>query len=64
MFSAARLADGEHVFRNVPDLMDVRTMTKLLRTGVERCSYRLEALCGKTSTLPEITDFDRIVFGE
>ena len=29
---AALLADGEHVFRNVPDLMDVRTMAKLLRT--------------------------------
>jgi UDP-N-acetylglucosamine 1-carboxyvinyltransferase len=32
ILSAALLADGEHVFRNVPDLMDVRTMAKLLRT--------------------------------
>ncbi|MBX3246598.1 MAG: UDP-N-acetylglucosamine 1-carboxyvinyltransferase [Myxococcales bacterium] len=29
---AALLADGDHVFRNVPNLMDVRTMGKLLRT--------------------------------
>lgn len=33
---AALLADGEHVFRNVPDLRDVHTMTRLLaRLGAE-----------------------------
>jgi len=30
ILAAALLADGEHVFRNVPDLRDVHTMTKLL----------------------------------
>ncbi|MEM7436227.1 MAG: UDP-N-acetylglucosamine 1-carboxyvinyltransferase [Myxococcota bacterium] len=35
ILTAALLADGEHVFRNVPDLRDVHTMTKLLgRLGV------------------------------
>ncbi len=30
ILAAALLADGEHVFRNVPNLRDVHTMTKLL----------------------------------
>lgn len=40
ILTAALLADGEHVFRNVPDLRDVHTMTKLLeRLGAE-AAYR------------------------
>lgn len=36
IMTAALLADGEHVFRNVPNLRDVHTMTKLLqRLGVQ-----------------------------
>ncbi|KPK14535.1 MAG: UDP-N-acetylglucosamine 1-carboxyvinyltransferase [Myxococcales bacterium SG8_38] len=36
IMTAALLADGEHVFRNVPDLRDVHTMTRLLgRLGVQ-----------------------------
>ncbi|MGD8317226.1 MAG: UDP-N-acetylglucosamine 1-carboxyvinyltransferase, partial [Myxococcales bacterium] len=36
IMTAALLADGEHVFRNVPDLRDVHTMTRLLgRLGVD-----------------------------
>ena len=36
IMTAALLADGEHVFRNVPNLRDVHTMTRLLgRLGVE-----------------------------
>ncbi len=36
ILAAALLADGEHVFRNVPNLRDVHTMTKLLgRLGAE-----------------------------
>ncbi len=35
IMTAALLADGEHVFRNVPNLRDVHTMTRLLgRLGV------------------------------
>ena len=30
IMTAALLADGEHVFRNVPNLRDVHTMTRLL----------------------------------
>lgn len=32
ILASALLADGEHCFRNVPQLRDVRTMAKLLRT--------------------------------
>src|SRR5438045_751433 len=32
LLAASLLADGEHTFRNVPALMDVLTMLKLLRT--------------------------------
>ena len=40
IMTAALLADGEHVFRNVPNLRDVHTMTRLLgRLGVE-ASYQ------------------------
>ena len=36
IMTAALLSDGEHVFRNVPNLRDVHTMTRLLnRLGVE-----------------------------
>jgi UDP-N-acetylglucosamine 1-carboxyvinyltransferase len=36
IMTAALLADGEHVFRNVPNLRDVHTMTRLLgRLGVD-----------------------------
>ena len=36
IMTAALLADGEHVFRNVPNLRDVHTMTRLLgRLGVK-----------------------------
>jgi UDP-N-acetylglucosamine 1-carboxyvinyltransferase len=36
IMTAALLANGEHVFRNVPDLRDVHTMTRLLaRLGVK-----------------------------
>ena len=36
IMTAALLADGEHVFRNVPNLRDVHTMTRLLgRLGAE-----------------------------
>ena len=36
IMTAALLAEGEHVFRNVPDLRDVHTMTRLLgRLGVD-----------------------------
>lgn len=36
IMTAALLADGEHVFRNVPDLRDVHTMTRLLnRLGMK-----------------------------
>jgi UDP-N-acetylglucosamine 1-carboxyvinyltransferase len=36
IMTAALLADGDHVFRNVPNLRDVHTMTRLLgRLGVE-----------------------------
>lgn len=40
ILAAALLADGDHVFRNVPNLRDVHTMTKLLgRLGADP-SYR------------------------
>ena len=40
IMTAALLADGEHVFRNVPNLRDVHTMTRLLgRLGVD-ASYQ------------------------
>ena len=32
LLAASLLAEGEHTFRNVPDLLDVATMLKLLRT--------------------------------
>src|SRR5579884_1721442 len=32
ILAASLLAEGEHTFRNVPDLVDVATMLKLLRT--------------------------------
>lgn len=36
ILAAALLADGEHVFRNVPNLRDVHTMTRLLeRLGAQ-----------------------------
>ncbi len=40
ILTAALLADGEHVFRNVPDLRDVHTMTKLLARLGARPIYR------------------------
>src|ERR1700687_4915527 len=32
LLAASLLAEGEHTFRNVPDLLDVSTMLKVLRT--------------------------------
>src|SRR5213592_401862 len=45
ILASALLAEGEHTFRNVPDLVDVGTMLKVLRTmGCEA-----ERLTGKRS---------------
>ncbi|HYX89923.1 MAG TPA: UDP-N-acetylglucosamine 1-carboxyvinyltransferase [Myxococcaceae bacterium] len=54
ILAATLLADGEHTFRNVPDLVDVETMLKVLRTmgcqaerrgGIDRhvCQVRVGA---------------------
>ncbi|MDH3843464.1 MAG: UDP-N-acetylglucosamine 1-carboxyvinyltransferase, partial [Myxococcales bacterium] len=40
ILTAALLADGEHVFRNVPNLRDVHTMTKLLARLGANPTYR------------------------
>ncbi|MEM8609891.1 MAG: UDP-N-acetylglucosamine 1-carboxyvinyltransferase, partial [Myxococcota bacterium] len=40
ILTAALLADGEHVFRNVPNLRDVHTMTKLLERLGAQAAYR------------------------
>ena len=40
IMTAALLADGEHVFRNVPNLRDVHTMTRLLGQLGVKASYR------------------------
>lgn len=40
ILTAALLADGEHVFRNVPDLRDVHTMTKLLERLGANAEFR------------------------
>lgn len=40
ILAAALLADGEHVFRNVPNLRDVDTMTKLLERLGANAVYR------------------------
>lgn len=39
ILTAALLADGEHVFRNVPDLRDVHTMTALLERLGAHAAY-------------------------
>ncbi|MDH4281142.1 MAG: UDP-N-acetylglucosamine 1-carboxyvinyltransferase, partial [Myxococcales bacterium] len=39
ILAASLLADGEHVFRNVPDLRDVHTMTRLLERLGARAQY-------------------------
>jgi len=39
ILAAALLADGEHVFRNVPNLRDVHTMMRLLERLGARASY-------------------------
>jgi len=39
ILAASLLADGEHVFRNVPDLRDVHTMTRLLERLGARARY-------------------------
>jgi UDP-N-acetylglucosamine 1-carboxyvinyltransferase len=39
ILSAALLADGEHVFRNVPNLRDVHTMTRLLERLGARAQF-------------------------
>ena len=48
ILASALLADGEHVFRNVPDLVDVSTMLKVLRTmgcDAERLPGRHQHVC-------------------
>src|SRR3954464_5373556 len=48
ILASALLADGEHTFRNVPDLADVATMLKVLETmgcEAERLSGRQKAVC-------------------
>ena len=39
LMAACLLGEGENTLRNVPDLADVRTMTKLLETLGARCAY-------------------------
>lgn len=39
LMAACLLGEGENTLRNVPDLADVRTMTKLLETLGARCEY-------------------------
>lgn len=39
LMAACLLGEGESTLRNVPDLADVRTMTKLLETLGARCEY-------------------------
>ena len=43
ILTAALLADGEHVFRNVPNLRDVHTMTRLL----QRLGAQAEVAAGR-----------------
>ncbi len=48
ILAASLLADGEHVFRNVPDLVDVGTLLKVLRTmgcDAERLTGRNKHVC-------------------
>src|SRR4051812_35883307 len=48
ILASALLADGEHTFRNVPDLVDVGTMLKVLRTmgcEAERLTGRQKDRC-------------------
>jgi len=48
ILASALLADGEHTFRNVPDLADVTTMLKVLETmgcKAERLTGRQKSLC-------------------
>ena len=55
IMTAALLADGEHVFRNVPNLRDVHTMTRLLgRLGAD-ASYEGGCVQVKTSGAIEPT---------
>lgn len=60
ILASALVADGEHTFRNVPDLADVATMLKLLRTmgcEAERVDGENKHVCrisvGKGSVTPE-----------
>ncbi len=61
LFAAALLADGASTFRNVPDLADVTTLLRLLRTmgvdaerlpGQERHAVRVHAVNGITAEAP------------
>jgi UDP-N-acetylglucosamine 1-carboxyvinyltransferase len=48
ILASALLADGKSVYRNVPDLVDVSTMLKVLRTmgcGAERLTGRKKDVC-------------------
>jgi len=48
LLAASLLAEGRHVFRNAPDLVDISTMLKVLRTlgcSAERRSEEAEHVC-------------------
>jgi UDP-N-acetylglucosamine 1-carboxyvinyltransferase len=48
ILAASLLAKGEHTFRNLPDLVDVSTMLKVLRTmgcGAERLTGKQQHVC-------------------
>ncbi|MFZ5470689.1 MAG: UDP-N-acetylglucosamine 1-carboxyvinyltransferase [Myxococcota bacterium] len=50
ILASALLADGEHTFRNVPDLVDVGTMLKVLRT----MGCQAERLTGKNKHVAQV----------
>src|SRR5947209_7579715 len=60
ILASSLLADGEHTYRNVPDLVDVGTMLKVLRTmGCEaerltgRNKHRCQIAVGGKKVTPE-----------
>ena len=59
MMAAAMLADGQTRIRNVPDLMDIRTMSRLLRTlGVEVVRQGRDLLVQVKDDRPVMASYD------
>ncbi len=51
ILAASVMAEGEHVIRNVPDLLDIKVMLKLLKTLGCKAEHRKDAVKVDTSSL-------------